>query len=73
MLDPGLGDLRNLTRIDLSHNKLNEVPREMGNLDKLTLFDLRENALSAPPNAVVNAGAAAIVAFLKGGPAGARR
>ena len=44
-IPPELGNLTNLTGLNLSGNDLNSIPSELGNLTNLTRLDLRDNGL----------------------------
>ncbi len=47
-----IGQLVNLTELDLSHNQLTAVPPEIGQLLNLTQLDLRGNQLTAVPSEI---------------------
>jgi hypothetical protein len=42
-LPESIGNLTNLTDLDLSFNDLNTLPKSIGNLTNLNVLDLREN------------------------------
>ncbi|EFA81254.1 hypothetical protein PPL_06093 [Heterostelium album PN500] len=44
-----LGDLRQLTKLDLSGNQLDELPVDLSNLEHLEYFDLSDNQLQSFP------------------------
>jgi hypothetical protein len=49
-----LGNLAQLTHLDLHKNKLTAVPETLGNLAQLTHLDLDQNKLTAVPDALGN-------------------
>ena len=49
VLPPEIGDLTNLTHLNLGGNQLTALPPEIGNLTKLTSLRLNDNQLTALP------------------------
>lgn len=46
----GIGQLKNLTTIDLSNNSISSLPDELGSLTKLTSLNLCDNNINAVPD-----------------------
>ena len=46
-LPPGIGELTNLTRLELGNNPLTELPPEIGGLTNLSRLYLSDNPLTA--------------------------
>jgi Leucine-rich repeat (LRR) protein len=50
----GVGNLSNLTYLDLYLNQISEIPSEIGNLSNLTYLDLCDNQISEIPSEIGN-------------------
>ncbi|MFN9059471.1 MAG: hypothetical protein ACK5WL_05580, partial [Pseudanabaena sp.] len=46
-LPPEIGNLRNITELDLSYNQQTTLPTEISNLKSLVRLDLRGNSIDA--------------------------
>jgi internalin A len=53
-LPPEIGNLTNLTYLDLWYNRIYVLPESIINLTKLTTLDLSENYLQALPESIIN-------------------
>jgi hypothetical protein len=53
-LPDSIGNLENLTELDLCDNQLQSLPDSIGNLENLTELDLRENQLQSLPDSIGN-------------------
>ena len=51
-ITPRIGKLANLVSLDMSHNQLEEVPKEMGDLRNLVHLNLSNNELQAIPSVI---------------------
>ncbi|KAI5061124.1 hypothetical protein GOP47_0023629 [Adiantum capillus-veneris] len=60
-----IGDLVSLAEIDLSCNQIRNLPESFGRLPALKKINLKDNPLVSPPVEVAEAGAEAVMVFMK--------
>ena len=60
-----IAQLKTLTKLDMSHNKVQGLPNVMHRMSNLMTLDMNDNPLLGVPNSVVQGGAAAIRNYLK--------
>ncbi|MCO5614821.1 hypothetical protein L7F22_069105 [Adiantum nelumboides] len=65
VLPDTIGDLVSLVEIDLSCNQIRNLPESFGRLAGLKKINLKENPLASPPVEVAEAGAEAVMVFMK--------
>ncbi|MCO5602681.1 hypothetical protein L7F22_056817 [Adiantum nelumboides] len=65
VLPDTIGDLVSLVEIDLSCNQIRNLPESFGRLAGLKKVNLKENPLASPPVEVAEAGAEAVMVFMK--------
>jgi len=61
----GLDACTQLHRIDLSHNKLTEIPYEVVKLERLQTLDVSYNIMIFPPPEICSASLDVLIAYIK--------
>lgn len=64
-IDEGIKRFTNLTDLDMSANRITEIPAILGGLPRFHRISYEDNAIESPPVSIQNKGSDAVIAYLK--------